>query len=217
MIRRWSSLLSSRKYCKRRWMNFLFMSKFNNDYIIMMDDIVREGDPILRVVTEPVSMPPSQEDREEMAAMLRFLRYSQDPEMSKKYKLRAGVGLSANQIGLNKRMFAALLTDEQGNEKEYAMYNPKIVSYSVSMTYLPESEGCLSVDRAVQGFVPRYEKVKILTYDEQGNERKLRFKGFDAIVMQHEMDHLNGVMFFDHINKEHPFKLPSGVQISSLY
>lgn len=182
-----------------------------------MDDIVREGEPVLRVVTEPVSIPPTAEDREEMAAMLRFLKNSQDPETAKKYKLRAGVGLSANQIGLNKRMFAALLTDDQGQDREIAMYNPKIISHSEAMTYLPESEGCLSVDRPVQGFVPRYEKVQVRAYDEQGKEVKLRFKGFDAIVMQHEIDHLNGIMFYDHINPEHPFKLPSGVQISSLY
>ncbi|WP_334075504.1 MULTISPECIES: peptide deformylase [Paenibacillus] len=193
------------------------MSKFKSDYMITMDDIVREGDPILRVVTEPVSVPPTEEDREEMAAMLLFLKNSQDPEISKKYKLRAGVGLSANQIGLNKRMFAALLTDDQGNDREVALYNPKIVSHSTAMTYLPESEGCLSVDRVVQGFVPRYEKVQIKAYDGEGKELKLRFKGFDAIVMQHEIDHLNGIMFYDRINKDHPFKLPEGVQINSLY
>lgn len=193
------------------------MSKFKRDYIITMDDIVREGEPILRVVTEPVSVPPTEEDREEMAAMLQFLKNSQDPELSKKYKLRAGVGLSANQIGLNKRMFAALLSDSEGQDRPIAMFNPKIISHSQAMTYLPESEGCLSVDRPVQGFVPRYEKVQIKAMDEEGNEVKLRFKGFDAIVMQHELDHLNGVMFYDHINKEHPFKLPDGVQIASLY
>ncbi|GIO37626.1 peptide deformylase [Paenibacillus antibioticophila] len=193
------------------------MSKFNRDYIILMDDIIREGDPILRTVTEPVSIPPTEEDREEMAAMMQFLKNSQDPELSKKYKLRAGVGLSANQIGLNKRMFAALLSDDEGNDREVALFNPKIISHSAAMTYLPESEGCLSVDRAIQGFVPRYEKVQLKAYDAEGKEVKLRFKGYDAIVMQHEMDHLNGIMFYDRINKEHPFKLPDGVQISSLY
>lgn len=193
------------------------MSKFKHDYIIMMDDIVREGDPILRTVTDPVSIPPSEEDKEEMAAMLLFLKNSQDPELSKKYKLRAGVGLSANQIGLNKRMFAALITDDQGDDQEIALFNPKIISHSTAMVYLPESEGCLSVDRPVQGFVPRYEKVQIKAWNVEGQEIKLRYKGFDAIVMQHEIDHLNGVMFYDRINKENPFKLPTGVQIASLY
>lgn len=204
-------------FYQRKVDDFEIMSKFTRDYIITMDDIVREGDPILRIETNPVSIPPSEEDREEMASMLLFLKNSQDPILSKKYKLRAGVGLSANQIGLNKRMFAVYLTDDEGKQKEYALFNPKIISYSTAMTYLPESEGCLSVDRPVQGFVPRYEKVQVKAYNEEGKEIKLRLKGFEAIVMQHEMDHLNGVMFFDHINKENPFKLPSNVQISSLY
>ncbi|WP_019637603.1 peptide deformylase [Paenibacillus fonticola] len=193
------------------------MSKFNKDYLITMDDIVREGNDILRVVTEPVSIPPTEEDKDEMAAMLQFLKNSQDPELSQKYKLRAGVGLSANQIGLNKRMFAVYITDEQGESREYALFNPKIISHSEAMIYLPESEGCLSVDRSVQGFVPRYEKVQVKAFDGDGNELKLRFKGFDAIVMQHEIDHLNGIMFYDHINKENPYMLPAGVPVASLY
>ncbi|GIP24459.1 MULTISPECIES: peptide deformylase [Paenibacillus] len=193
------------------------MSKFTRDYVIMMDDIVREGDPILRVKTEPVSIPPTEEDKAEMAAMMQFLKNSQDEELARKYKLRAGVGLSANQIGLNKRMFAAYITDEKGQSREIALFNPKVISHSAAMTYLPESEGCLSVDRPVQGFVPRYEKVQIKAYDEDGNELKLRFKGFAAIVMQHELDHLDGIMFYDRINPDNPFKLPDNVQISSLY
>ncbi|RUT43933.1 peptide deformylase [Paenibacillus anaericanus] len=187
------------------------MSKFKRDYIIMMDDIIREGDPILRTVTEPVSVPPSEEDKEEMAAMMLFLKNSQDPELSKKYKLRAGVGLSANQIGLNKRMFAALLTDDKGVDREIALFNPKIISHSTTMVYIPESEGCLSVDRPIQGFVPRYEKVQIKAWNEKGEEIKVRYKGFNAIVMQHEIDHLNGIMFYDRINKDNPFKLPTDV------
>jgi peptide deformylase len=85
------------------------------------------------------------------------------------------------------------------------------------MIYMPESEGCLSVDRAIQGYVPRYERVQLKAYNHQGTELTLKFKGFDAIVMQHELDHLNGIMFYDHINKENPFKLPENVDISSLY
>ncbi|WP_237167728.1 peptide deformylase [Paenibacillus yonginensis] len=191
--------------------------KFSSDTIITMDDIVREGDPILRTVTKAVSIPPTAEDVAEMDAMLLFLKNSQDEEMAKKYKLRAGVGLSANQVGLDKRMFAAYFMDEEGKLRELALFNPKIISHSEAMTYLPESEGCLSVDRAVQGFVPRYEKVQIKAWDREGKPMTMRFRGFGAIIMQHEMDHLNGIMFYDHINKEHPYKLPDNVRISSLY
>ncbi|WP_150272243.1 peptide deformylase [Paenibacillus tepidiphilus] len=182
-----------------------------------MDDILREGDPVLRSVAEPVKLPLSSEDRETLECMMQFLKNSQDPEMSAKYKLRSGVGLSANQIGVLKRMFVMFSNDEKGRIVEHAWVNPKIISHSLSMVYLPESEGCLSVDRPVQGFVPRYESVKVKGYNQDGKEVTMKFKGYQAIIIQHEMDHLDGVMFYDRINEENPFKLPQGVDIRSLY
>ncbi|MFF2909570.1 peptide deformylase [Paenibacillus sp. NPDC057934] len=182
-----------------------------------MDDIVREGDPVLREVTQPVELPLQEADREAMQCMMQFLKNSQDPETAAKYKLRPGVGLSANQIGLSKRMFVMLATDEKGRKVEQIWVNPKIISHSMAMVYLPESEGCLSVDRPVHGFVPRYESVKVKGYDDSGKEIVVRYKGYHAIVIQHEMDHLDGIMFYDRINKENPFKLPQGVEIHSLY
>ena len=189
-------------------MNCLFMSKFRPEYIITMKDIVREGNPILNQVTEEVTIPPSEEDKETLICMMNFLKNSQDPTLAKKYKLRAGVGLSANQIGLNKRMFVAYLTDEKGVQHEYMLINPKIISHSVSMIYLPQSEGCLSVDRDIKGFVPRYERIKVKGYNLEGEEILLKLSGYPSIVIQHEIDHLNGIMFYDRINKENPFQLP---------
>lgn len=198
-------------------MNLLSNAKYKAGYIIRMDDIIREGDPILRGVTEPVQLPLQTEDREALQCMMQFLKNSQDPAMSAKYKLRSGIGLSANQIGLPKRMFVMYLKDEKGRIVEHAWVNPKIVSHSVSMIYLPESEGCLSVDRPVDGFVPRYESVKVKGFDMSGKEVVMKFKGYQSILIQHEMDHLDGIMFYDRINQENPFKLPQGVEIRSLH
>ncbi|PWA07077.1 peptide deformylase [Pueribacillus theae] len=184
------------------------MSKFHSNYMITMKDIVREGNQILHQKTQEVMVPPSEEDKETLNCMLNFLKNSQDPDLANKYNLRAGVGLSANQIGLNKRMFAAYLTDEKGNEHEYTLINPKIVSHSVSMIYLPQGEGCLSVDRDIKGLVPRYERIKVKGFDLEGEEILLKLSGYPSIVIQHEIDHLNGIMFYDRINKENPFKLP---------
>ncbi|RRN69102.1 peptide deformylase [Peribacillus simplex] len=192
------------------------MSKFIKDYMITMKDIVREGDPILRQVTDEVSLPISDEDRETLECMMKYLKNSQDPKLQKKYYLREGVGLSANQIGLNKRMFVMYFPDEKGKLFEYALVNPKIISHSATMIYLPQSEGCLSVDRDVKGYVPRYERVKIKAVDGNGEEIEMRLKGFAAIVFQHELDHLNGMMFYDRINTENPFKLPENVEVKSL-
>lgn len=192
-------------------------TKFNAEYIILMDDIVREGDPVLRAVTEPVHLPLQEEDRGALQSMMQFLKNSQDAEMSAKYKLRSGVGLSANQIGLSKRMFVMYLKDDNGKNVEYTWVNPKIISHSMAMVYLPESEGCLSVDRPVHGFVPRYESVKVRGFDLNGEVITQKFKGYQAIIIQHEMDHLDGMMFYDRINPQNPFKLPQDVEIRSLY
>ncbi|CAM3327632.1 peptide deformylase [Brevibacillus invocatus] len=192
------------------------MSKFNREYTIRMKDIVREGAKILRKVTEEVSLPPGEEVVEELHCMMQYLKNSQDPELSKQYRLRPGVGLSANQIGLDKRMFVAYFTDEYGDQHEYMLINPKIISHSVGIIYLSEGEGCLSVDRPVKGYVPRYQRIKVRAYDMDGNEVLLAFKGYGSIVMQHEIDHLNGIMFYDYIDKKDPYKLPGNVPIERL-
>ena len=106
--------------------------------------------------------------------------------------------------------------DEKGKLFEYALVNPKIISHSATMIYLPQSEGCLSVDRDIKGYVPRYERVKIKALDSKGENIEMRLKGFAAIVFQHELDHLNGMMFYDRINIENPFKLPENVEVKSL-
>lgn len=192
------------------------MSKFHPDYLITMKDIVKEGAPILRKKTEEVKLPLSDEDKNALLCMLQYLKNSQNPAIAKKYKLRPGSGLSANQIGLDKRMFAALFNDGE-KEIEYMLINPKIISHSLHMTYLPQGEGCLSVDREVKGYVPRYAKIKVMAFDINGNEVLLQFKGYESIVVQHEIDHLDGIMFYDRINKENPFQLPANVTIESLY
>lgn len=187
------------------------------NYLITMKDIVREGAPVLRKKTTEVNIPVSDEDKEILLCMLQYLKNSQTPAIAKKYKLRPGSGLSANQIGLDKQMFAALFPNEKNEYQELMLINPKIISHSMIMVYLPEGEGCLSVDREVKGFVPRYERIKVKAYDITGKEVVLRFKGYGAIVVQHEIDHLNGIMFYDHINKVNPFELPKGVETQSLY
>ncbi|HDR7001349.1 MULTISPECIES: peptide deformylase [Bacillaceae] len=193
------------------------MSKYHSNYMITMKDIVKEGAEVLQIKTLEVNTPVSEEDKEALLCMLQYLKNSQNPTISRKYKLRPGSGLSANQIGLDKCMFAALFKDDKNEDHEYMLINPKIISHSVNMVYLPEGEGCLSVDREVKGYVPRYERIKVKAYDITGKEVVYKFKGYGSIVIQHEIDHLNGVMFYDRMNKENPFKLPDHVPVESLY
>jgi len=171
-----------------------------------MKDIIREGHPTLREVAKEVPLPASEEDKEMLRKMVEYLINSQDPEMINKYNLRPGIGLAAPQINVSKRMIAIHCEDEKGKQHTYALFNPKIISHSVERSYLTSGEGCLSVDREVPGYVPRYARIRVKATDIDGNEVDLRLRGLLSIVFQHEIDHLNGIMFYDHIDKENPFK-----------
>lgn len=175
--------------------------------MLTMKDIIRDGHPTLREKAKELSFPLSEEDKETLRSMREFLINSQDEETAKRYGLRSGVGLAAPQIDLAKRMIAVYLPDDgNGKSYDYMLVNPKVMSYSVQEAYLPTGEGCLSVDENIPGLVHRHNRVTIKAQDIDGNEVKLRLKGYPAIVFQHEIDHLNGVMFYDYIDANEPLK-----------
>ncbi|ANU22771.1 peptide deformylase [Planococcus donghaensis] len=173
--------------------------------MIRMKDIIREGHPTLRERAEEVKFPLSEEDRKLGEDLLEYVVNSQDDELAEKYDLRPGVGIAAPQVNQAKRIFALHFDNSTGENLSLVVFNPKIVSHSVEKTYLAAGEGCLSVDRAVPGYVPRYARITIKALNFDGEEIKMRLKGLPAIAFQHELDHLNGVMFFDHIDSKNPF------------
>ena len=177
-----------------------------------MKDIVRDGDPVLRKRAAKVTFPLSAEDQEFAKRAMEYLEVSQDPELCKKYKLRAGVGLAAPQVGTSKQMAAVLVPslDEDDNQPSFkdVIINPVIVSESVQYGALTEGEGCLSVDKDVPGYVPRHDRITLRYQDVKGETHQVRLKNYPAIVCQHEIDHLHGVLFYDHINNDDPFKVP---------
>ncbi|MBU1020685.1 MAG: peptide deformylase [Firmicutes bacterium] len=173
--------------------------------MLTMKDIIREGHPTLLLKAKEVQLPLSQEDKNTLNLMMEFLVNSQDPEIGEQYELRPGVGLAAPQINISKRMIAVLTLDEF-NEKLYKLLlvNPKIISHSVAKTYIDGGEGCLSVDREVEGIVPRHKKITVRShvYNQDTEELSLtemKFVGFLSVVLQHEIDHLNGVLFVDQV------------------
>ena len=173
--------------------------------MITMKDIIRDGHPTLREKAQELSFPLLNEDKETLKAMREFLINSQDDDIAKKYGLRSGVGLAAPQINVSKRMIAVYLPDDgNGKSYDYMLVNPKVMSYSVQEAYLPTGEGCLSVDENIPGLVHRHNRVTIKAQDIDGNDVKLRLKGYPAIIFQHEIDHLNGIMFYDHIDDANP-------------
>ncbi|GGA97949.1 peptide deformylase [Macrococcus hajekii] len=174
--------------------------------MLTMKDIIRDGHPTLREKAQEVTLPLSDEDKQLADDMLEFLKNSQDDQIAKKYKLRSGVGLAAPQLNIAKRLIVIHFYDEQA-EKEVTLqlFNPKIASHSVEKAYLPQGEGCLSVDENIPGLVHRYARITVKAINRDGEEVKIRLNRFSAIVVQHEIDHLNGVMFYDHINQADPF------------
>lgn len=191
-------------------------------HLIDMDDIIREGNPTLRAVAEDVTFPLSDQEIILGEKMLQFLHHSQDPVMAEKLGLRGGVGLAAPQLGISKRIIAVLvpnLEDADGNPPKEAyslqevMYNPKVVAHSVQDVALGDGEGCLSVDRNVPGYVVRHARVTVEYFTKDGEKKRIKLKGYNSIVVQHEIDHTNGIMFYDHINPNNPFEIKEGLLI----
>lgn len=174
--------------------------------LLTMKDVIRDGHPILRQVAKPFELPLTDEDKALAKKMMEFLEASQDPKRCQKYDLRPGIGLAAPQIAISKRLIAVLVEDEKGRVYRHTLFNPKIISHSIEQTYLAGGEGCLSVDREVPGYVPRYARITVTGINELEEPVKLRLKGLPAIVFQHEIDHLDGILFFDRINKKDPFQ-----------
>ena len=191
-------------------------------HLIDMDDIIREGNPTLRAVAEDVTFPLSDQEIILGEKMMQFLHHSQDPVMAEKLGLRGGVGLAAPQLDISKRIIAVLVPnpeDEEGNPPKEAysiqevMYNPKIVSHSVQDAALGDGEGCLSVDRNVPGYVVRHARVTVEYFTKDGEKKRIKLKGYNSIVVQHEIDHTNGIMFYDRINPNNPFEIKEGLLI----
>ena len=134
-------------------------------------------------------------------------------EMEKTMLENNGIGLSANQVGLNLRFFIALIPrnypeqsprESASNLREsalgkfYAIFNPEITKFSENKSIM--EEGCLSVPN-VYGLVDRPEKIILIGYDKNAKKIKIKAWGLLARVFQHEIDHLNGVLFIDKCKK----------------
>jgi peptide deformylase len=119
-----------------------------------------------------------------------------------------GVGLAAPQVDVKWRIFATQLPEREDDEESYQMrsfINPKILDHSDQFTYGPDKkepilEGCLSIP-GIYGIVPRWNWIELEYQVIEGTElvtHKERFTDFAARVIQHEHDHLNGILFIDY-------------------
>jgi peptide deformylase len=137
-------------------------------------------DPILKQVCEPIV-----EVTQEIKTLVQ--------DMFLTMYNKGGVGLSANQVGITKRVFV-MDTSESGNRRR-VFINPEIIWSKDEQRW---REGCLSFPD-VFSYVKRPAHVKVKALDEEGKVFELDLEGIDAVCFQHELDHLNGVTFYDHL------------------
>jgi len=144
--------------------------------------IRKYGDPVLRRPTERVEV---------IDAELQKLI----DDMVETMYAAPGVGLAANQVGVSKRLMVIDLTVGKRPGDLHVCINPEIVE---TVDHQREDEGCLSVPDFVEE-VTRPERVKLRYQDRNGNARELWGEGLMARAMCHETDHLNGMLYLDHL------------------
>ncbi len=169
-------------------------------------NILDEKEKLLHKKSNEVTFPLSKDDKKRIQDIIDYLTMSQIEEYYKKYNLRPGMGMAFVQTGIPKNIFIIVEELEDENFRNYVIINPKLISHSEELIYVGEGEGCLSVNREVEGIVPRYARIKIEYQDIDGNKQTIRVREDISVAFQHEMDHLNGVLFVDKIDKKNPFK-----------
>lgn len=144
-----------------------------------------KDNPILRAMSEPV--------KKFDGALKKFARDLKETMDSAK-----GLGIAAPQVGKNVRLFIVTLAHGEAGQMSLAMVNPEIVWHSKEVEL--GEEGCLSLP-GQYGKVERYLMVRVEFFDVEGARQVLKLSGLDARVVQHETDHLDGILFLDRMGK----------------
>lgn len=112
-----------------------------------------------------------------------------------------GIGLAACQVGMLKRMivYDIRYIEEDAKKEGHILINPKIISRSKTM--IEVEEGCLSFPDLYKNVV-RHEKVTVEYTDINGKKKKINAKDIEAVVLQHEIDHLDGIVFLDRYDEQ---------------
>ena len=158
----------------------------------MAQDILQIGHPVLRQIAREVE----QIDRPEIQTLIdNLIKITHEAK---------GVGIAAPQIGYSSRIIIIashpnIRYPDAPLMSPTAMINPRILNHSDEM--VAGMEGCLSVKQK-RGSVNRYQAIEVEYFDSDGNYQKREYDGFVARIIQHELDHLNGILFVDRVQDE---------------
>lgn len=163
----------------------------SGDEIMRLTTIDNEADSlILRQISKPLSR--RDVASEEFSTLCRrMLATVRNPE-------NEGVGIAAPQVGILRRLVAVQRFDKEGEPFEFYI-NPKIVEYEDD--WILGGEGCLSVPD-FRGDVLRAQSIKISYRDAQYRLHREKVEGFTAVIFQHEIDHLDGILYIDHLDED---------------
>ena len=174
------------------------------------EDIITLPNPHLRQKSERIHAI----NQEVLDQVVKMTDAALDWEKSRPHEVSAA--LAAVQVDILKRLVIIRNDfDDKTNDEFIALINPEIVKYEGEI--VEDFEGCLSVNH-IYGKVPRYSKVRVKALALNGQEIKLKAEGFLARVLQHEIDHTNGIVFIDHI-KDNPtafYKLDKNGELMSI-
>ncbi len=151
-----------------------------------------KNNPVLRTLCDTIK---TSEWKRYVKLGKEMVEYIKNPD-------HAGVGLAAPQIGVTKRIIVVSLLHNWEDESfsTVIMINPEILEASDEMTEEIE-EGCLSLPKTKKGFVSRHQSIKLQYFDEKQKVKTLRLSGLPSVIVQHEIDHLDGVLYIDKLVK----------------
>lgn len=171
------------------------------------EEIIKDSDLLIREKSLPVQLPLSKEDKALALKLFDHVKSSQQADLSEQENIRPAVGIAAVQVGILKQLLAIHIPLGEDESLSFVLANPKIIANSLQMAYLKDGEGCLSVEEEHVGYVPRYARIKVRAYDCLRDEEVVfRAEGYPAIVLQHEIDHFSGTLFYDHIDPHNPWQ-----------
>jgi peptide deformylase len=146
-------------------------------------EILKYPDPRLRIKAEPIAT--IDDDLRRIVEDMYETQYDSQ-----------GVGLAATQVNIHRRIFTMDVSDTR--DQRITVLNPEII-YQEGIQY--EGEGCLSVGGGAYDKVERAAKVRLRGMDMDGNTFEMDAEGLMAVCIQHEIDHLNGILFIDHLSR----------------